>query len=165
VDEDDLLIGRTDRDLSIKKADTLFTLRTAALVVREGKFLAAKSEDYDVYYTVGGGVEIGESTEETVIREVYEETGYRLEIERLAFVHERFAVLNNQRCHQLGFFYLMKDNPDFVVAENTRTDQKKETLHWLPLNGLRGINLVPAFLRTKSFDNITAIEHIVSREY
>ncbi|MDF2521347.1 MAG: hydrolase, partial [Clostridia bacterium] len=84
-----LLAGRTKKDWSVKKAGVICTLRAAALIIKDNKFLAAKSTDYDCYYTVGGGIEINETSEEAVIREVYEETGYRLEIDKLAFVQER----------------------------------------------------------------------------
>ncbi|QHQ63847.1 NUDIX domain-containing protein [Anaerocolumna sedimenticola] len=42
------------------------------------------------YYTVGGAVKIKETSEEAVIREVYEETGVNFEIDRLVFIQERF---------------------------------------------------------------------------
>jgi hypothetical protein len=58
-----------------------------------------------------------------------------------------------------------KDNIDINILDNSFTDQApKETLHWLPIDNLSKINLVPEFLKTKSFDNITCIEHIITKE-
>ena len=163
MDENDALLGRTERDWSLTRAGTTCILRAAALIIKNGCFLAAKNEDHDCYYTVGGGIEINETSEEAVVREVYEETGYRLEIERLAYIQERFFAANSQRYHEIVFFYLMKTNENMNVENNNCTDHKKETLHWLPLDSLGEVNLVPEFLATKSFADITCIEHIVIR--
>ena len=158
------LTGRTSDDWTAKKAGTELVLRAAALIVKDNNFLAVKSSDYDVYYTVGGGIEVNESSEEAVIREVYEETGYMLEINRLAFVQERFHEVDERKYHEIVFFYLMQINADFDIPENRNTDQKKETLHWIPIKDLGKFNLVPKFLKTKSFVNVTSIEHIISKE-
>lgn len=164
MSEKNVLAGRTETDWSVKKAGTICTLRAAALIIKDNKFLAAKSSDFDCYYTVGGGIKVNETSEEAVIREVYEETGYRLKIERLAFVQERFLEVDKQPYHEIAFFYLMKDSDDINISNNSFTDQQKETLHWLPLNDLSSINIIPEFLKTKSFENITATEHIISKE-
>ncbi|MDF2557691.1 MAG: hydrolase [Bacillales bacterium] len=57
--------------------------------------LMASNEDTEYYYSVGGGVHMGETSEDAIIREVYEETGIKYEIDRLAFIHENFFTENN----------------------------------------------------------------------
>lgn len=117
------------------------------------------------YYTIGGKVEINETSEEAVVREAYEETGVVFEIDRLAFIYERFFDVENEHFHQLVFFFIMKENSntDFISEE-------KETLHWLPLESLDKNCLFPEFLNTNLLDNIklldntTGIKHIISKE-
>lgn len=41
-------------------------------------------------YSVGGHIQFGETAEEAVAREVFEETGVKLEIDHLGFIHENF---------------------------------------------------------------------------
>jgi len=152
--------------VSDNKSESSFSLRAAALIFKQNKLLVAKSVDYPCYYTVGGAVELNESSKEAVIREVFEETGFTMEIDRLAFVQERFLPVEGKKLHEVVFFYIMKTGGEFTIAENSFTDQPlKETLHWLPLDELYKYNLVPEFLKTKSFDNISGIEHIISKEY
>jgi len=163
MSEKDLLTGRTNRDWLIKTDGTVGTLRAAALIIKDNKLLVAKSADYDCYYLVGGGIKINESSEEAVVREVFEETGHKLKVDRLAFVQERFFEVAGQRHHHIGFFYLMK-NRAIDIADANVTDISKETLHWLPIETLGDINLVPEFLKSISFDNITGVGHIISKE-
>ena len=138
-------------------------MRSAALIIKDNKLLAAKNDNYDCFYTLGGGVNLNETSAEAVIRECLEETGYNFEIDRLAFVQERFYILGNCRHHEVVFFYLMK-NTDIDIIDGTATDQQCEHLYWLSVDKLEEVNLVPAFLKTslKSIPKETV--HIISYE-
>ena len=149
-----------------KKNDVLFTYRVAGLVINDNKLLVAKRVDHPVYYIIGGGVEINETSEEAIIREIMEETGLKLNIAKLAYIQERFLKVNEIKHHEIVFFYLMEVKTDIKITNNTFTDQGfKETLHWLPLGQLKKYNIVPDFLKHKSLKNIGGIEHIISKEY
>ena len=82
--------------------------------MKDGKFLMAGNKARpDYLYSVGGRVKFGETTEEAVTREVYEETGVRMEIDRLGFVHENYfygdAVSNlGKLIYEISFYYYMK---------------------------------------------------------
>ncbi|MGG2065150.1 NUDIX domain-containing protein [Bacillus sp. S14(2024)] len=60
--------------------------RSAAIIVEEGKLaLIKRIWDEEVYYVFpGGGIEEGETTEEAIIREVYEELGLHVQLQKLA---------------------------------------------------------------------------------
>jgi len=147
----------------MEKPQTTFSVR-AALIIKDDKFLTAKTTEYPLLYTtVGGGVEINETSEEAVVREVREELGVRLAVDRLAFVQERFFQMGGQKYHEIVFFYLMQSCAALDIPDGSCTDHEGETLHWLPLGRLNEFDLVPAFLRTASFSG-TGIEHILSRE-
>ena len=150
------------RDINITTPEASFTYRAAALIIRDNKLLAAKNINTP-YYTIGGAVEINETSAEAAIREVYEETGLRMEIDRLAFVQERFLKVGGQKYHEVVFFYLMKPG-GINIPDGTVTDQVSETLHWLPLNELAKFDLVPEFLKTAPLVNITHTQHIISSE-
>ena len=150
-------------DIGLKTADGDFSLRSAALIFKENCLLLAKSDDYDCYYTVGGGILTGETAEQAVLREVYEETGKQLEIDRLVFVQERFYQVRNENHHEVVFFYLMK-NEDSEIVQGVVTDQQKEHLYWVPMEKMEQINLVPPFLKTEAKRLPQEIKHIVSYE-
>ena len=52
-----------------------FNFRVAAIIVNNDEYLIQKTDGNDYYSLIGGHVQFGESTEETIIREINEEIG------------------------------------------------------------------------------------------
>lgn len=150
-------------DVGYKNSSGNFSLRAAALIIQDNKLLVAKSQDYDCYYTVGGGIRQNEASDKAVLRECVEETGHHYEIDRLVFIQERFWGLEDTRHHEVVFFYLMQDG-GFQIQSGVKTDQQKEQLFWVPIEALGEINLVPAFLKTALQDIPKEITRVVSYE-
>ena len=150
-------------DIGMNTTDGDFSLRAAALIINNNQVLAIKHDNYDCFYTIGGGVNLNETSTDAVIREVFEETGYLLSIDRLVFVQERFYNINNARHHEICFFYLMRST-DIRIENETCTDHQEERLYWLPINELKHINLVPDFLRTSLTSIPEEVVHIISKE-
>ena len=95
-------------DCGFTKENNWFRYRAAAIIIENDcvQFVGNESEDY--YYSVGGGVHVGETAEAAVVREVFEETGIHYEIDRLAVIHENFFNENNGslkglNCHEICF--------------------------------------------------------------
>lgn len=65
----------TNFDCCFIKEYNWFRYRAAAIIVENDCVLFAGNELEDYYYSIGGGVHMGESAEEAVKREVLEETG------------------------------------------------------------------------------------------
>lgn len=154
-----------EQNIAFKTNQGYFTYRVAAIIINENKLLMAKHEDYPCYYTVGGKVRMNESSEEAVIREVYEETGIEFQIDRLSFIQERFFEMAGEQHHEIVFYFLMKQNTKIDLTNKSFTDQgPKESLHWLSIEGLYKTYIIPEFFKTKLLENIIGIEHIISKE-
>lgn len=67
-------------DISINTQKDIFRLRSAGVIVKDNSILMVTNDKEDYYYSVGGGVLLGESVEDAVVREIFEETGEKLEI-------------------------------------------------------------------------------------
>lgn len=149
-------------DIRITRQDLCFTLRAAALIMQDDRLLMVKDTQHDSYYTIGGKVHLGEDTQQTILREVKEETGCTLDIDRLVFVQERFFTFQGKNHHEICFYYLMKTNDPLPAL--LHTDQDFETLHWLKICDLPHMRIVPAFLKNALQPLPQQTRHIICRE-
>ena len=62
-------------DCGFTKGNRWFRYRAAAVIVEDGCVLFAENDRDNYLYSVGGAVKMGETAEEAVQREVFEETG------------------------------------------------------------------------------------------
>jgi len=90
--------------ICLSRPEATFSHRAAALIIKDGKLLAAKGTN-SPYYISGGVIELNESSEEAVRREVWEEIGLRLEIDKLAFINERFFRVGKENLHEIVFLF------------------------------------------------------------
>lgn len=107
---------RIHMDVGYSNTKGNFSLRAAALIIHDNDLLLAQNDQYDCYYTVGGGIQQNETSENAVIRECYEEMGCHFEIDRLVFVQERLYKVEGIDHHEIVFFYLMKKTSIFRAA-------------------------------------------------
>lgn len=159
-----------DFDCGFTKENNWFRYRAAAIIVENGCVLFAGNSDEDCLYSIGGGVHMGETAEDAVKREVFEETGVEYEIERLAVIHENFFNQNNSAlkgfdCHEISFYFMMKPKG----TQNLHSDSytrfgTKEQMHWIPIEDLDKYKAFPSFLKEYLSKEHCTIEHIVTDE-
>lgn len=159
-------------DIGFTRENCWFRLRAAAIIIENGYVLFAKNENVDYYYSIGGGVHHNETTEDAVIREVFEETGVHYEIDRLAFIHENFCVgkqddfLKGKKMHEVAFYYLMKPRgtQELGSVNSYSLDGAVEKAYWLPIKELSKYKAFPHFFTEKLFHISNEVEHIVTIE-
>ncbi len=76
-------------DLCVKMEDGILNIRVGAIIMKNDKFLMVENDRFDYLYSVGGRIKFGETAEEAVVREVFEETGVKMEIDRLGLIQNR----------------------------------------------------------------------------
>ena len=155
-----------NRDLTVIDGRNMLNVRVAGIIIKDGKVLMVKNLRSDYIYSLGGRLKFGESAREGVVREVEEETGIRLEIDRLGFIHENFFVgstpskMNNQ-VYEITFYFYMKVPRDFYVETDVPTaDDDRETLVWLDWHS--DTTYYPQFFRTELDNPVQEIRHIVT---
>ena len=111
---------------------------------------------------------MGETAEDAVKREVFEETGVHYEIDRLVYIHENFFESNGSleglKCHEIALYFLMKPRGTQELNSNSYTQGVRETMHWLPIGELDKYKAYPTFLKEKIGTIGNGIEHIVTHE-
>lgn len=160
-----------DFDCGFIKEDKWFRYRAAAIIVEDDCVLFAGNEVEDYYYSIGGGVHLGESSEEAVKREVLEETGVQYEVDYLAIIHENFFVgsagLKGLDCHEICFYYMMKPKGNKNLKSHNHSltmDGVKETMHWIPIEDFDKYKAYPTFMKEYLKSDHKGIEHIITDE-
>lgn len=94
-----------------------FQVRAGGIALREGKVLIQRGAADDFWALPGGRVEYGETSTETLRREMVEELGREAVIERLLFTCETIFDFEGRHYHEIGFYHLMTLPEDFGTAE------------------------------------------------
>lgn len=151
------------KNICMQDEEYKYTLRSAAIIVRNGALLTAHYAEQECNYLVGGGVQAGESSLEAIRREMNEELGCELPVIRLLYVQERFYAFEGRK-HQETCFYYLVDGSGLTVADGDHTDQLLETLHWIPLDQIKNTQIVPLFLKEALDELPETLVHVISRE-
>ena len=136
-------------DMCVPCGEGLLNLRVGAIIVRDGKALVIKSQFGDYCYSVGGRIRFGESAEEAVVREVFEETGVRMAVERLGYVSEVYFFNDSPKAfgktvYELALYFYMKTPPDFA-PQSDRVCDSGERFVWIAPDAKETV--YPGFLR------------------
>lgn len=156
-----------NKDMCVACDDGILNVRAGAIIMKDGKLLMV-SNGGDYLYSVGGRLKFGETAEDTVVREVLEETGVQMEIDRLGFVHENYfygdAPSNlNKLIYEITFFFYMKVPDTFApISESFTEDNSKEHLRWVSLD--EDMKMYPEFFRTELKDPADTVKHFTTRD-
>ena len=164
-----MLFGEIDlmkTDCRFERDGRRFQLRAGAVIIEDDCVLLAKTDAADYYYSVGGAVHIGETAEEAVKREVFEETGIRYEVDRLLFVQENFfeddAISDGTMFHEIAFHFLMKPCGKSEINVESYGCVGKEYIQWVPIEKLKDIEVFPEFFKDRLQNLPQGVEHILT---
>ncbi|MCL6710069.1 NUDIX hydrolase [Pseudomonas sp. R2.Fl] len=86
----------------------VFQMRIAGLAFRDGYVLVHRAVHETFWTFPGGGAEIGETSEQTLVREMHEELGVEAKIGPLLWIVENFFRYEDRDWHELGLYYRME---------------------------------------------------------
>ena len=134
-------------DLTFHTVHGRFNCRVGAIIIHDEKILLMRNPEAPYLYSVGGRVGYDETTEETVVREVLEETGIQMEVDRPVFFVEQFfnEEVTGEHFHEVAVYYLMKDSADLENIRCRSVTERgiSEELIWVPMNELEHYHVVP----------------------
>jgi len=109
-----------------------------ALIIRDGLVLLVKrghEPGKGLWSIPGGVVELGETVHQAVVREVKEETGLDVEVERLLEVGD---VIVNDEAGNVKYHYVMINFLVRVVGGVVKATSDASNVRWFPINRLSG---------------------------
>lgn len=112
----------------------------AGVAIKKGKklLLIKRKKDNDIYYILpGGGIESGETPKQTVIREVKEELGVDVIIDK--------KIAEFEHRGNLEFYFLLEnfDGEIELVSDGVFNSNITDTEEWILIKDLHKINLLP----------------------
>jgi ADP-ribose pyrophosphatase YjhB (NUDIX family) len=145
-------------DITFKTDEGRFNYRVCAIMINENRLLAMHDERSPYFYLPGGRVNLNETAEYAVLREVKEELAIDAEIVRPLWFNQSFFIeeVNNERYHELCLYFLVdisKTNlldkgEKFSIAEG----KHKHIFEWLAFKNLKSEYLYPLFIKDKIYD-------------
>jgi ADP-ribose pyrophosphatase YjhB (NUDIX family) len=128
-----------------------------AIIINDDKLLVTKRNKFgsEYYILVGGGVEIGESLEQAMYRELQEESGVEVANPRLVFTEDAGDMYGLQ--HIFLCEYVSGEpalHPDSIEAKISAQGQNTYTPMWLPLSEVATVPFRSDKLRRAILDGL-----------
>ena len=145
-------------DITYITGQEKFNYRVCVVIIRDGRILAMHDERSPYYYLPGGRVQMGETAEHAVVREVEEELEVTPEIIRPLWLNQSFFTedVDHLRYHEICIYYLTgisgtgleEKGEAFTLYEGRHTHR----FEWLPFERLKDEYFYPGFLKTAVYE-------------
>jgi 8-oxo-dGTP pyrophosphatase MutT (NUDIX family) len=155
--------------ITFEKDNARFNYRIAGVAIHNGRVLLNGAIEEDFWFLPGGRAEMTEPAQETLRREMREELGTNVEVERLLWVVENFFEFNGRSFHELGLYFLMSFPADSPLYNREGSFAGLEELvdlkyQWFRLDELSQVRLHPAFLKEALQALPATTQHIVHKD-
>lgn len=154
-------------DIVFKTEEAIFNFRVAGIWIENGHVLIHRAV-YDTSWSLPGGrVAMLEDSKESIIRELQEELGIDIEVEKLLWSAENFFEYDDQSFHEIGFYYKIssKQAGNYFREDEFHGKEGERLIYkWVPIEALEQMELYPVFLRTDLKNIPEYPQHIVARQ-
>lgn len=156
--------------IKIKTEDYNFKFRVSGLIIKNNKLLLVDMDDSGFLCLPGGYVELGETTEVAVKRELLEEVGKNFDISKyLGVVENYFINKYSKKTHEISFYYLITpveniDTNNFTIIENDKGHKIKLEFKWIDLKEINNYDIRPSFLKQILEDANLEFNHLIFNE-
>jgi ADP-ribose pyrophosphatase YjhB (NUDIX family) len=147
-----------------------FNYRVAGVAIHDGTVLVHRAGDDPFWTLPGGRAEIGETAEQTIKREMFEELSCDVEVLRLLWFIENFFEYDGLSYHEVALYFLIRfptGSTPMVRNEFEASDGATPLqFRWVPLEGDTLVNLpiVPSFLASGLTDLPMSVTHLIHRD-
>ena len=145
-------------DISFKTGDEKFNYRVCAIIIYNGRILAMHDGRSPFYYLPGGRVQMGETAEGAVVREMKEELGVTAKVVRPLWLNQAFfnEDVSKINYHELCIYFLMDVSDTDLLSRGEKftvnEGEKTLTFEWLAFERLKDEYFYPLFLKEEIFN-------------
>lgn len=138
-------------DLTLDVENYKLNIRAAGIIIHNNKILLHKNANEDHYALLGGRVEIGENSENTLKRELQEEIGKEVEMIGYISTIENFFEANNTKYHEIMFVHKAEfiNDEDKKIEHTLKNIEGKQYLQyeWVELDKIEEYNILPVCIK------------------
>ena len=138
-------------DLTIDIEDYKLNIRAACIIKHNNKVLLHKSDDKDHYCLIGGRVELGENSENTIRREIKEELGKEIDITGYVSTIENFFAFEGSKYHEYMFVYEaeFRDEKDRLIEQTLSNIEGNDYLkyYWVDSKDIDNVDIKPKVIK------------------
>ena len=152
-------------DISFKTPEGRFNYRVCGVIIRNGKLLAMQDGVVPYSYLPGGRVQLHETAEDAVLREIREEMNLEARIIRPLWLSQSFFTedTSGERFHEICIYYLLElpgiADENFSFMENGRRNR----FEWIPFGDLKEKYLYPEFIKDRIWNLPEQLEIVVEK--
>ena len=157
-----------NKDMCVRCGEGVINIRVGAIITKDNHVLMVRNNRDNFFYSVGGRIQFGETAEQAVKREVREELGFEMEIDRLGFICEAYfygTIGDKQErlIYEPAFYFYMIVPDDFELESKTfLEDGSPEYLEWVPFDTQKTV--YPEFFKTELNNPSRETKYIVADE-
>ena len=153
-------------DITFKTSEGVFNYRVCGIIIHDNKILAMHDDRSPYYYLPGGRVQLNETVEEAVLREIKEELSVDARIVRPLWLNQGFFTedVSKQKYHEVCLYFLMDISDTDILSRGnsfiSTEGNRKHVFEWLSFDQLENEYFYPIFLKEKIYslpDTLTVI--------
>ena len=157
-----------DNRIMFDKDNVRFNYRVAGVAIHNNTVLLVRMKEFSWWTLLGGRVEMMERSDEALLREMKEELGTEVKIERLLWTTENFHGDETRYGHEINMFYLMMlpQNCHMMKCDEyaTEDDGTPILFKWIPRSEISQVEVYPSFLKKALLKLPEKTEHIIWNE-
>lgn len=157
-------------DVKIYNDDFKFKFRVSGIVIHDGKILVSEYGK-STYCLPGGYVQFKETSQEAILREMKEETGFEYKVINFGGIIENFFVnQKKQKTHEIDFYYYLKlkspyrfEDFDMERIEQGSYRDIEHHFKWVDIKDIEQYHLLPSRIKSIIKNNENSF-HLVIKE-
>lgn len=144
-------------DITFKTEQGRFNYRVCGMIIHDNRILAMHDQRSPYYYLPGGRVQLGETVEEAVLREIREELEINAKIVRPLWFNQGFFTedVSGEKFHEICVYFLMDISHTDLLSKGEKfvlhEGKQRHTFEWLEFSRLKDEYFYPVFLKEKIF--------------